>query len=337
MELKPLEIKITSLGDRSPGDLRAEVKFQVNGGPEYVIKAVRVDAREPFINHLISHVEGLPTESSGEDTSEGEPADKPRAKKAVSVTASAQAQETQQTQQGATAMGDWASELEPPSTTSHLLIADVLGFSRLVSNLEHGELDQRLNRWVNLVDEIRVETGIQHSRLISDTIFVRDDDSADGLRRLLRYSKALLERGLANHFPIRGAITKGPLTWGTLTHGKAVIHGHELERQQDWIGIACEPTLTHVPWSWDLVCCYPVPKKSGRLELGPAVAWNVPASHDLIRQCIGKGLMQPHEAFTWELHSKLANTLAFAQYVNSAKGHGADPEEYDGRFSPGPV
>ena len=66
MELKPLEITITSLGDRSPGDLRAQVKFQVDGGPKYVVKAIRVDVRDPFIKSLISSVKELPIESEGE-------------------------------------------------------------------------------------------------------------------------------------------------------------------------------------------------------------------------------------------------------------------------------
>ena len=78
MELKPLEIKITSLGDRSPGELRAQVKFQVDGGPKYVIKAIRVDVRERFINHLIASAKELPAESSGEDVDESEPPDEPR-------------------------------------------------------------------------------------------------------------------------------------------------------------------------------------------------------------------------------------------------------------------
>ncbi len=150
---------------------------------------------------------------------------------------------------------------------SHILVADVLGFSRLVANLKHSQLDERLSVWVRLVEEIRIETGVQQSQLISDTIFVREDDSAEGFRRLLRYSKILLERGLASHFPIRGAITKGNLTWGMLTYGKALVRSHELERQQNWIGIACESNLPSIPWSWDLVCCYPVPKKPDSFSL----------------------------------------------------------------------
>lgn len=66
MALRPLEIQITSLGDRSPGDLRAQVKFQVDGGPKYVIKAVRVDVQEPFINRLIGFVKDQPVESEGQ-------------------------------------------------------------------------------------------------------------------------------------------------------------------------------------------------------------------------------------------------------------------------------
>ena len=230
-----------------------------------------------------------------------------------------------------------ADEANRPSAISHVLVADVLGFSRLVTNLDHRELDERLRNWVRLVEQVRVEVGIQDSRLISDTIFVRDDDSSEGLLRLLSYSKSLLERGLANHLPIRGAISRGRLTWGTLTYGKAVIRGHELERQQDWIGIACEPGMKDIPWSWDLVCCYPVPKKTGAIQRGPAVVWDIPASADLMQQCIGGGLMKARETFTWELHSKLANTLAFSEYVRNAKGHGANPEEYHGQHSPGPV
>lgn len=220
---------------------------------------------------------------------------------------------------------------------SHILVADVLGFSRLVRNLDHRQLDDRLGIWVSLVEDIRVETGIQNVQLISDTIFVREDDSADGFHRLLRYSKILLERGLASHFPIRGAIAKGDLTWGTLTYGKALIRSHELERQQDWIGIACETRLPDVPWSWDWVCCYPVPKKHGSIVLGPAVVWNIPEASDLIRQCTAEGLLKAGDHLTWDLHSKLANTLAFSKYVRNAREHGSDPSNYHQEFSVGPI
>ena len=221
--------------------------------------------------------------------------------------------------------------------SSHILVGDVLGFSRLVSNLGHGRLDDRLKTWVDLVKDILSETNIQHSQLISDTIFVREDDSVKGLERLLQFSKLLLERGLSNHFPVRGAISKGDLTWGPLTYGKALIRGHELERQQDWIGIACESGLAAVPWSWDLVCCYPVPKKSGSIRTMPAVVWNIPDAPDLINKCCGQGLLTDGEHVTWELHSKLNNTLAFSMYVQRARQQHSNPAKYHSQFSIGAI
>ena len=220
---------------------------------------------------------------------------------------------------------------------SHILVADVLGFSRLVNNLDHTQLVERLNVWIDLIAVIGSETRIQEYQLISDTLFVREDDSVDGFERLLQFGRALLERGLANHFPIRGAISKGDLHWGKLIYGKALIHGHELERQQDWIGIACESGLVNAPWSWDLVCHYPVPKKTGSIKQAPVVVWNIPERDNLIQQCAGEGQFKVGEHFFWELHSKLANTLAFSKYVQKAKRHESDPAKYHPDCSVGPI
>ena len=220
---------------------------------------------------------------------------------------------------------------------SHILVADVLGFSQLVNNLDHTQLVERLNVWVNLIEDIGSETGIQDVQFISDTIFVREDDSVDGFERLLQFGRALLERGLANHFPIRGAISKGDLTWGKLIYGKAISRGHELERQQEWIGIACESDLANAPWSWDLVCCYLVPKKTGPILSAPVVVWNIPERDNLRQQCAGEGLFKVGKLFFWELHSKLANTLAFSKYVQKAKRHELDPAKYHSGCSVGPI
>ena len=79
---------------------------------------------------------------------------------------------------------------------------------------------------------------------------------------------------------------------GKLTYGEALIKGHTLERLQDWIGISCEPNLANVPWLWDLVCCYPVPKKAGSIVLSPAVTWDVPERTDPIKLSSGEGLLK---------------------------------------------
>ncbi len=116
---------------------------------------------------------------------------------------------------------------------SRVLVADVLGFSRLVSNLDHEALESRIGTWVDLIEDISRGTEVRNIQVISDTLFVQEDGCASGLERLLLFSKNLLEHGLANSFPIRGAISEGDVTWGKLTYGKALIKGHTLERLQD--------------------------------------------------------------------------------------------------------
>ena len=65
--------------------------------------------------------------------------------------------------------------------SSYLLVADVLGFSSIVSNLNHDELDERIPTWIGLTEDIKRATGIKDMQLISDTLFVREADSRDGL------------------------------------------------------------------------------------------------------------------------------------------------------------
>lgn len=115
----------------------------------------------------------------------------------------------------------------------YFLALDVLGFSRLVSNLESRELDQRIGEWVTLIDRLRTETGVADLQLLSDTVFVREHDSRDGLPRLFQFSRALLEHGIQRSFPVRGALTHGDVCWGRLTYGRPVIDAHTLERPQD--------------------------------------------------------------------------------------------------------
>ena len=212
---------------------------------------------------------------------------------------------------------------------SHILVADILGFSQLVSNLDHNQLDERMAIWITLVEEVRNETEIPKLQLISDTIFVREEGTSEGLERLIQFSKRLLERSLEQHLPIRGAITRGDLTWGNPMYGKALNRAHKLEREQEWIGIACEADLPSVPWSWDLVCSYPVPRKTGPFQRIPAVVWSIPDRQHLVSQCTGKGLLPSGKMFGWELHAKLNNTFVFSKYLEDAKARNVSPQHYE--------
>ena len=131
------------------------------------------------------------------------------------------------------------------STRGYFLLLDLLGFSRIVSNLNPQELTQRMGGdWVNLIGRTAADLHVNDIQLLSDTLFAREHDSNDGLDRLLRFARALLEGGIQESLPIRGAITYGDVTWGPLIYGKPVIEAHGLEKSQNWIGISCAPKTT---------------------------------------------------------------------------------------------
>ena len=129
------------------------------------------------------------------------------------------------------------------TTPCYFMVIDILGFSQITKNLKGDELAQRMTDWVNLVDKTAVEVGVKATQLISDTLFVREKDSVDGLRRILRFARLMLEGGLDKHFPLRGSIVHGNAAWGSLPYGAAVTKAHEREQSLEWVGIACEPAL----------------------------------------------------------------------------------------------
>ena len=210
---------------------------------------------------------------------------------------------------------------------NYFLVADVLGFSKIVLYLPHNELDERMQCWTKLVAKARCEAQVDRIQLISDTVFVQVDDTEHGLIQLLTFSKLLLEYGIEESFPIRGAISRGNVTWGEFTYGRAVIEGYNLERSQDWIGIACTNGL-NVPWSWDLVCAYPLPRKRGSFKIFPVVSWTMQQPETILQKSSGQGLMQDGEHFTWEIYSKIKNTSNFLIYLGRARTRGLDPKIY---------
>ena len=217
----------------------------------------------------------------------------------------------------------------------YFLAADLLGFSSIVSNLSGPALDKRIGDWVNLVQRLGpVAPGVE-IQLVSDTLFVREEGSDEGLQRLLSFSRTLLEDGISHALPVRGAITFGPVEWGELTYGKAVIEAHRLETAQDWIGVACVPKLPYLKrlWDWGRVVVYPVPMKSGAIRIHPAVAWTVPATDELCRQTLVDGLFVAGDLIPWEWQRKISHTAAFGRYLRHAEFKGATPESY-GHGSP---
>ena len=209
----------------------------------------------------------------------------------------------------------------------YLLVADVLGFSNITTNLSHAELSGRVRAWMAIVENTRRETGVEGVQLLSDTLFAWEADTGGAPDSILKFSKELLERAIGEYFPLRGAITYGEVGFlDSVIYGATVVEAHDLERSLDWLGIACGELPT-VPWSWDLVCCYPVPKKpvGKTIKLSPAIIWDIP--EDLLGRCISHGLLKDGDGILWDTYSKVKNTVAFSDYVQRAKGLELAPDK----------
>ena len=221
-------------------------------------------------------------------------------------------------------------------TPCYLMVVDILGFSQIVTNLSGEDQSGRIADWIELVETARVESGVSQTQLISDTLFAREQDSSDGLGRLLQLGRLLLERGLEKNFPLRGSIVHGEAAWGELTYGDAVIKAHKLERALEWIGIACEPSLPGLDgmWDWDRVVAYPVPKKQGAVRIMGAVVWAVPEGQELLHRSADGGLMAAGEAVPWTSIAKWERTSQFGIYLRIGRRMDWDPQRWFGGWHP---
>jgi len=216
----------------------------------------------------------------------------------------------------------------------YFLIADVLGFSNIVTNSTPEVLETRVDEWVSMARGGAAEARIREVMLVSDTVFAAVDETPDGLGRLVNYGRHLLEAGIAQSLPIRGAISHGEFQWGSLTYGPAVVAAHAIERAQDWIGIACSNQMPHVKemWGFDRLVCYPAPLRSGPIRLCPVVSWNVPRFRALVGHMCRGGLTQEEDLVPWEWERKLTNTALFGTYCRLLAQAKGSPEYFHGLF-----
>jgi len=218
------------------------------------------------------------------------------------------------------------------ANTGYFLVADLLGFGKLVKNSSPTELDTRILAWTDLVDRTATLHGVEHLQLISDTLFAACPSTHEGLKSLLAFSQDLLNKGIEESYPIRGAIVHGEFVFGRLTYGRAVVAGHELEQAQNWIGIACASNLPGIDscWAVDRVVCYPVPQKGGPMQLHPAVAWSIPPTNRLMKLLGNGGLLREGEAYSWNLAEKANNTILFRAYLNKLRQSVSPPDRFVG-------
>lgn len=221
------------------------------------------------------------------------------------------------------------------TTTGYFLVADLLGFGKIVKNSTEKTLIERIDSWTKLVATTARLHGIENLQLISDTIFAGTPSSLEGLSNLLDFARDLLSKGIELSFPIRGAIVHGLYDFGKLTYGAAVIAAHELEQAQNWIGITCAPDLPHIDtlWSLDRIVCYLAPQKRAQMKLHPVVSWPVPPSERLLILLMSGGLTVKGEVLTWELGEKANNTILFRLYQNFLRREAKDCSKYYGNLT----
>ena len=91
----------------------------------------------------------------------------------------------------------------------YFLLADILGFSKIIKNLTAEELCNRISEWVGLVKQTTDDFKIEYYSLLSDTLFIWVSNSERDLKKVIQVSRHLLNQGIHLSLPIRGAITYG--------------------------------------------------------------------------------------------------------------------------------
>jgi hypothetical protein len=214
----------------------------------------------------------------------------------------------------------------------YFLMADILGFSKIIENTKDVELDSRIGSWVTLVEALAKEYDIHSLQLLSDTVFAGTNSTQTGLRSLIAFGRSLLQKGLDASFPVRGAISHGSYEFGRLTYGKVVIKCHKIENAQEWMGIGCDANLPHGEGEWglDSLVCYPVPMKSGPIVLMPTVAWVVPDYKTLAGKLTGNGLTKKDDKLPWEWATKVKNTVEYGLYLRILACNNVKPSQFYG-------
>jgi hypothetical protein len=213
---------------------------------------------------------------------------------------------------------------------NYCLVADMLGFQNIILNSSSPDREKRVNDWIELIQTEAESVGARH-QLISDTVFVVTESDADGLRRVLTLAQRLLERGLDQSFPLRGAVTHGDVTWSPqLVFGPAIVEAYRLETDQDWMGVTCSPSIPHKSSCDDLLVTYPVPMKSGPVQLRPALRWSVPRSYEISAKTVRGGLTSTGDLMQHSWSRKMINTALFGAYVRLVRLCGTNPKFFVG-------
>jgi len=242
-----------------------------------------------------------------------------------------------------------------------LAFMDVLGFRNLAEKNKHEEL---VNIYQNLIETLLNETVFFSKRLemekidddkgrviqkidqslpkfnsmiISDSIIIwTNDASIVQLQRLILSIKKLLNLGIEKGLPLRGAITKGSLTYlksknEILSYnsihsiiGHCIIKGVEAEKDQNWVGCilnedvigSLSPNYIKFLEEHKLITQYKIPFKNELIKADYTIIWGDDIKKNDVERVI-RGAFSAHEKdIDNEDEIKIEHTVRFLEYVN---------------------
>lgn|GEM_PF-3108487 len=199
-----------------------------------------------------------------------------------------------------------------------VLVADVLGFSAIMRNVP-GELrSKRLDDWLGAIN--RSILPDQRRQVVSDTVFVTAATSEDGLRGLIQTARHLLEQGVVNNLPIRGAIARGDVDWQSdALWGPGVVEAYSLGQSTEWLGVVLAESTEPIPdalFDRRELVTFPTPFKEGPVRMYANVRWAAPPASALAGLTTGGFLTDPKESLGWSWMRKLQFTSDFRLYLD---------------------
>lgn len=206
----------------------------------------------------------------------------------------------------------------------YTLHVDILGTQEKLKNLASMDFLENINKFRDLVKGLQNKykiNRVEHYK--TDALIVIVDGDNNSLKRLIHFSRDLLEKSLVASFPLRGSIIQG--IPNDLNSGDPVIDKLlKVEKMQEWIGIMVDiGEELYKEFSDDLIT-YLIPSKPEEvLKLYRALIWDVPNCDKLFRYLIKDGLVGPRNKTSTLTHAfmtKATNTVVFGIWVfNSLK------------------
>ncbi|NVM54049.1 MAG: hypothetical protein HWN66_10150 [Candidatus Helarchaeota archaeon] len=246
-----------------------------------------------------------------------------------------------------------------------LAFMDVLGFKNLAKKNEHAilvriyqNLLETLLSYSTIIfpkksemkkidnDKGRITLKIDqslpkfNSMIISDSIIIwTNDANIAQLQRLIFTIKNLLNLGIEMGMPLRGAITKGSLTYLKLKDeilsynsvhsiiGHCIIKAFEEEENQNWVGcILNEEVISSIPPEYikvlenhNLITRYRIPFKKEPIKDNYAIIWGDEIIKNDVERVIRNAFSAHKKCIDNGDEIKIKNTISFLEYINALK------------------